>query len=141
MNVFQKIWAAAFGRDEQLSPSATDYRSSWKSSAAASYYSGGAKFPGGLTDRVSPLVDNPRARNASRTAYLDSMHAHAMVHRFSDTVVDIGLQAKPRPVPSILGLTNDQAAKWAADVARRFDLWAKSRKVHRSEQMNFYQLQ
>lgn len=142
MNLFRRIWATAFGRDEEPTPQ-MNYDQSWRGSRSAysSYYSGGAKFPGGLSDTVSPLIDNPRARNAARTAYLDSMHAHAMVHRFTDTVVDIGLQVKPRPAASILGITNDQAADWANDVARRFDLWAKSRRTHRAEQMNFYQLQ
>ena len=102
----------------------------------------GSKFDYGLSGAGGPmLIDHARARNFSRLAYIDSLHAHALVHRFADSVVDVGLRVKPAPVADLLGLTPEESEKWGRDVARRFHLWAKSKKVSRDEQANFYQLQ
>ena len=69
------------------------------------------------------------------------MQAHAIVNRSTDTTVDTGLRLKPKPAWRLLGITAEQAREWSRDVEERFELWAKSKKAHRSEQMTFYQMQ
>jgi len=103
---------------------------------------GGSKWDWGLSnDGASPAIDHYYARQNSRSAYLDSLQAHAVVGRFADTVVDTGLRLKPKPAWRQLGITPEQAREWSADVEEKFDMWARSKKSHRSEQMSFYQMQ
>ena len=107
-----------------------------------SYASGGGKWPGGLSSSGSvPTINHWHARRNARSAYLDSVQAHAVVQRHADTVVDVGLKFKSAPVASMLGITEDRAAEWARDVERRFHLWASDKKGNRSESVNFYQFQ
>ena len=104
--------------------------------------SGGAKWPGGLSSSGSvPSISHWHARRNARSAYLDSIQAHAIVQRQADTVVDTGLKFKSAPVASMLGITEEQAADWARDVERRFHLWASDKTANRQEIMNFYQYQ
>jgi len=104
--------------------------------------SGGGKWPGGLSASGSVTsINHWEARRNARSAYLDSIQAHALIQRQADTVVDTGLKFKSSPVASMLGITEERAAEWARDVERRFDLWARDKKASRQENVNFYQYQ
>lgn len=104
--------------------------------------SGGAKYPFGTSTYAPSLTLNHRAiRQQARDAYHDTPQAKAIVDRFADTVVDTGLVLECEPAYEILGITDEQAEEWSADVERRFHLWANSKQCHRSQTMNLYQMQ
>ena len=102
----------------------------------------GAKWDHGLSSNgTSPLLDNYLLRQNSRSAIHDSIEYRTLVNRLADSVIDRGLRLVPEPVAGILGVSEDEAAEWAEDVSERFHLWAKSKDVDVSGQMNLYQLQ
>lgn len=102
--------------------------------------SGGAKWPYGLAvDGTGHTIDHCRTRLNARSAYHDSVQARSVIDRFADTVADIGLMLELAPRAEILGITEEAAEKWAADIEARFDAWARDKKQHRAEQFNWYQ--
>lgn len=104
--------------------------------------SGGSKWPLGLSASGSSLViDHQLMRQNARSAYHDNVQAKALVDRMADTVVDTGLVLDPDPMIEILGIDSERAREWSENVATRFHLWAKSKKVTRDEVLNFYQIQ
>jgi lambda family phage portal protein len=104
--------------------------------------SGGSKWPYGLSASGNTLTLNHfTMRQNARDAYHDNAEARAIVDRYADTVVDIGLMLEPTPKFEMLGITAEQAEKWSETVASAFDSWARSKKQHRAEQMTFYQAQ
>lgn len=104
--------------------------------------SGGAKWAFGLSaDGRSRVLDHYRMRQNARDAYHDSLDARSIVESFADNVVDTGLVLDAMPSYDVLGITPEQAEAWGADVSRRFHLWSKDKKQHRSGNMNFYQAQ
>lgn len=118
--------------------------------AAASYnkhyltdnYSGGAKYPGGISgDGRSQYFNHYALRQNARTACFDVPQAKALVDRFADTTVDIGLMLEATPKASIIGISPEKAEEWSRDVQERFDTWANDKRSHRSEINNFYQNQ
>jgi len=103
---------------------------------------GGAKWPYGMANTGgSPALDHYLTRQNARSAVHDSPAAKAIVERFADTVVDIGLKLDPDPIAGLLGITEEQAEAWAEMVSMRFNLWAMNKKCHKAENMNFYQAQ
>lgn len=101
---------------------------------------GGEKWPFGLSaSGASAYINHWTARQNARVAVQDSVQARAVVERFADTVADIGLRLEMMPQVEILGITREEGEKWARDVEIRFDLWARDKKQHRAETMNFYQ--
>ncbi len=104
--------------------------------------SNGAKWPGGMSSHINSLQINHFAtRMNAREIMNDVPQARAIVERFSDSVVDIGIQVEPNPDADILGIDAETAELWAEDVRKRFDLWAKSKKSHRARLLTFYQAQ
>jgi lambda family phage portal protein len=104
--------------------------------------SGGAKWPGGLSDSgTSPIINHTEMRQNARSAYHDSIHARALVDRMADTVVDVGLKVEPNPNTEILGISPEAARDWSDQVGDRFHIWAKSKTITRDETQTFYQLQ
>lgn len=102
--------------------------------------SGGGKWQHGLSASGAGLMlDHRRLRQNARDAYHDSVPARGLVDRWSDTVADIGLMLEAAPKAEILGITEEEAEKWGANVESRFDSWARDKKQHRAENMNFYQ--
>lgn len=100
----------------------------------------GAKWPYGLSSPGSGfLIDHSTTRQNVRTACNENLIAKSIVSRFGDTIADIGLKRESTPDADTLGITSEQAEQWGEDVDRRFHLWAKSKKQHRSGQYNFYQ--
>lgn len=105
-------------------------------------YSGGAKYPGGLSNfGNSMFLSNQRIRQNARSAFHDTPEAKSIVSRFADTVVDTGLKLECTPKANILGISNEEAEVWARDVESRFDIWAKTKKIDRRGLQNFYQMQ
>ena len=110
--------------------------------ANTGYGSGGAKYEFGLSgDGGSFALSHQTTRQNARRVYHGVPQARAVVKRFADTVVDIGLKAEPIPAYNILGITREKAEAWGKDVGERFHLWANSKKSHRARTMTFYQNQ
>jgi capsid protein len=102
----------------------------------------GAKWPAGLSNALGGgAVDHLTARRHSREAMQDSPLCRAIVERNADVIADIGLRLELAPVIEVLGITREEAAVWAKDVGVRFDLWARDKRQHRAENLNFYQYQ
>lgn len=106
-------------------------------------YSGiysGAKWPYGLSaSGISTHIDHYTTRQNVRNACHDSTVAKAIVERYADTIADIGLKRESTPDVLVLGITSEHGEEWGENVDHRFDLWAKSKKQHRSGLYNFYQ--
>jgi capsid protein len=104
------------------------------------YY--GQKWDQGLSN-PHPVInyDHEAARRQVRAIVAQSTQAAALVNRNIDITIDSGLTLAPEPDAEILGITEEEAAWWAATVASRFDLWAQSKKCYLSETMNFYTAQ
>lgn len=148
MSVFTKIagwFQKSFGNLGMGEEAATNYRAYVGGGNGFSGYSTlaeGSKYILGLSHSgVSPLLDNTRLRQNAREAYHDSTAARGVVDRYADTVVDVGLRLDSSPIPEILGITPEEAEEWSRKVEKSFHLWAMSKKVTRSESMNFYQAQ
>lgn len=102
---------------------------------------GGAKWPGGLSASGSiNTLDHYTLRQNARNAYHDTPQINAIVERFADNVGYTGLKLECAPRINILGITLEEAEKWSVNVEESFDLWAKSKKQHRSETLTWYQL-
>lgn len=110
--------------------------------AMAGGRSGGAKYPYGLSaSGAGRSLDHRTLRRNARDAYHDTPQARALIDRFADTVVDIGLMLEAAPKAALLGIDPEQAENWAKDVEERFDSYARAKVQNRSETMTFYQAQ
>ena len=104
--------------------------------------SSGAKWPNGMSSHINSLhINHFASRMNAREIMHDVPQARSMVERFADSEVDIGIKVEPTPDPDILGITPEHAEAWGEDSGKRFDLWARSKKSHRSRIMTFYQAQ
>ena len=102
----------------------------------------GAKFPGGLSRSTgNRLWIHWGLRQNARDIVEDSVHAYAMVKRDADTVIDSGLKIQPTPNAAILGITEEEADKWALEVHELVTLWAESKDQCRSGQFNFNEIE
>ncbi len=101
---------------------------------------GGAKWEGGLSNNGRPLILNHSLlRRNARRAYHDTPQAKSLIDRYADTVADIGLMLEPAPKAEILGISPEDAEKWASMISESFDSWARSKNQHRAGTVNFYQ--
>jgi len=104
--------------------------------------SSGGKWPFSLSSSGrSRTISHYTTRRNARDAYHESMQARGVVDRMADTVADTGLRLEAAPDANVLGATAEEAESWSRDVESRFDAWARSKKSHRSETINFYQSQ
>ncbi len=104
--------------------------------------SSGAKWPGGMSSHINRLhINHFASRMNAREIMHDVPQARAIVERYADSVVDIGIKVEPTPDADILGITPEQAEAWSENTGKRFDLWARSKKSHRSRLITFYQAQ
>lgn len=104
--------------------------------------SDGSKWPAGLSSSgTAPILNHFLLRLNARSAYHTSLQARAVVERHTDSVIDVGMKLNATPNADILGITDEAAEQWAADVDSRFDSWARNRKALIAENMNFYQAQ
>lgn len=107
-----------------------------------SHGSGGAKYPGGLSNYgYSRAISNRKVRQNARQAFHDSPEAKALITRFADTIVDTGLRLEATPKAELLNISPQDAEIWSKDVEARFELWSESKKVDRARLRNFYQIQ
>jgi lambda family phage portal protein len=102
--------------------------------------SSGGKWPGGLSvsGRIR-VFDHWALRQNARDAYFDTPQVNAVVNRYADNVAYTGLKIECAPKIDVLGIELEEAEEWASKVQGLFDLWAQSKKQHRSETMSFYQ--
>jgi capsid protein len=105
-------------------------------------YNDGSKFEAGLSPSgVGDVFDVPAILQNSRSAYSESLFAHAIARRYADTVVDTGIKLLPAPKANILGISAERAERWSDDVAQRFDCWFASKQCMLDEVDNGYQTQ
>jgi capsid protein len=110
--------------------------------ASAMGRSSGAKWNGGLSKPIGGRITwHWNLRQQARDIVEDSIHAYNVVHRKADMVIDQGLTLNPTPVADVLGISPEEAEKWRQKVAQSFEMWANSKKSHRSGLFNFKQAQ
>ena len=91
--------------------------------------SGGGKWQSSLSDSGSGTqIDHFTTRQNARRAFHETIQARALIERYADTVVDIGLIVQPDPKIRLLGITAEEAENWSSVVEDSFDCWAKSKK-------------
>ncbi len=101
---------------------------------------GASKYIGGMPEsRVGAYLSHARVRREARQAIFDSPQAKSIVSRFIDLSIGTGLKLESIPVASILGISPEEAQAWGNDVEKKFDLFCRSKKQHRSGTMNLYQ--
>lgn len=111
-------------------------------SGGGGYISDGEKIPNGIIfSGMSPIIDHVTTMKNARDAMHTSPAARAMVSRRVEAVVGDGLRLEPKPVASILGLTDEQADVKAKEIKERFHLWANSKYASLDESMTLYQMQ
>ena len=104
--------------------------------------SDGSKYQNGISGSGSFIYfDHNIMRANARRAYHDTPSARAIVERYSDIVVGVGIKIAPTPRHEILGISPEQAEAWGREVAARYDLWFGSKDCHRSRTLTGYQLQ
>jgi len=134
-NYFNRLSIAVLGMSSQVQQTAYN-------PASGGYRSSGSKWLGGMSSPGSGLIlDHYTLRQGARKAYHESPQAKALVDRWADTVVDTGLVTEFTPNAKLLRLTEEQAEEWADDHNQRFDLFMRSKKIHRSETLSGYQIQ
>jgi len=102
----------------------------------------GAKWFMGLSNSGAGFqIDHYTLRQNVRSTCQDSPEAKALVDRFADTVVDVGLKLDPTPKFKMLGITAEKAEQWASKVEEAFDLWANDKRSTHNETATFYQAQ
>ena len=104
--------------------------------------SDGSKFFRGISGSGrSVTLSHFMMRQNARSAFHENVQARAIVERQADSVAGTGLRLEATPKADLLGKTQEEAQAWARNVEARFDSWARSKKQHRAELMNFYQAQ
>jgi capsid protein len=103
---------------------------------------GGQKWSRGLANPWPRMEIDPEGmRRQVRYLSHQSTQAASLINSDVNTIIDSGLTIKPEPLASVLGISEDAAKEWAADVKSRFDLWAQSREASKCGRYNFYQAQ
>jgi capsid protein len=102
----------------------------------------GAKMPGGLSNSgMARVFDHAKLRRNVRDAMYDSVEAHAIAHRMSDIVVDVGLKIKLEPNIELLGISESVAGEWSRINSSRFNMWLQSKDFTTDGNNNGYQSQ
>lgn len=97
--------------------------------------------PHGSADRdIAGDLDVLRRR--SRQLFQNNTFSRAMISSFDTNVVGTGIKARPNLMLSeMLGLTSEDAEKWANKTKVLFNLWATDKKCDAEKTNNFFQLQ
>lgn len=97
--------------------------------------------PAGSADRdIADDLDVLRRR--SRQLFQNNTFSRAMISSFDTNVVGTGIKARPNLMLSeMLGLTSEEAEKWANKTKVLFNLWATDKKCDAEKTNNFFQLQ
>ena len=77
----------------------------------------------------------------SRSLYMTAPIAASAIKTTVTNVVGSGLKLKSRIDYEFLGMTEEEAEKWEANVEREFDLWASSRRCDALRLNSFYEMQ
>jgi capsid protein len=102
----------------------------------------GASFEYGISNSGSGNeYDHDKILQNARTAYFESLEARTVIDRMADIQIDTGLRLEPSPKYELLGISQDEAERWADNVSQRFDAWFGSKKCMRDESMTGYQSQ
>lgn len=103
---------------------------------------GGAKYNNGLNVSGSTKqFSHWNARRNVRRIVLEDLLAGNIVNTTTNTCVGTGLRLKSSPDAKILGITKEQADEWAADVERRWALFAEDKNQHMARNLTFNQAQ
>ena len=108
------------------------------------YYSGDdrSKFKSGISATGTPrFYNNQTVRINARNAYEESPTGRAIIRRHVDNTVDTGLKFKSKPLYQIIGISRENAEKWADEFNLRFDLFMRSKFFSSSGTMTGYQMQ
>lgn len=87
------------------------------------------------------ISDLPALRARSRDQMRNAPLALGAINTTVSHVVGTGLALTPSPSAALLGITEDEASAWAADVKLRFDIWAESTDCDVARHLNFYGIQ
>lgn len=87
------------------------------------------------------IFDLPVLRARSRDQMRNAPVAVGAINQTVSSVVGTGLSHSASIDAKFLGLTQDQADEWCADVDRRFATWCTSLDADLSRKLNFYGLQ
>ena len=87
------------------------------------------------------ISDLPALRARSRDQMRNAPLALGAVNTTVSHVVGTGLALTPAPSSALLGITDDEAAVWAANTKLRFDIWAESTDCDVGRRLNFYGVQ
>ena len=87
------------------------------------------------------LSDLPKLRARSRDLVRNTPLATGAVGTAVQSVVGTGLSLQSRPDAKVLGMTDDEADEWTAQVEAEFRIWSESKSCDLTQTQNFYQLQ
>lgn len=87
------------------------------------------------------LNDLPLLRERSRDLARNAPIATGALNTKVTNIIGTGLVLQARPDREFLGLTDEQAEAWEAQVEREFALWADSAECDMARTQNFYDLQ
>lgn len=138
---FKKIVSKIFQKELQEVSSSIIKNAKMYSNYGGNHSSGQKYYKGLSSSGTSKTIDHMTSRQNARNALYDTTQAKAIVERYADTVVDVGLKLKPTPMASVLGLDQERLEEWAEDVGERFHLWGMTKESDLSEVNNFYQNQ
>lgn len=100
---------------------------------------------GWFTRQLSPDGDTlPKRDNmvaASRDLFMNTPMAGAIIRRLCSASIGFGLSLQSRIEREGLGISDEAADKWERNVERLWRIYAESKDVDITRQMNFYQLQ
>ena len=117
------------------------YGIAWKGASIVTEALRAFYAPHGSADRdISADLDILRRR--SRQLFQNNTFSRAMISSFDTNVVGTGIKARPNLMLSeMLGLTSEEAEKWANKTKVLFNLWATDKKCDAEKTNNFFQLQ
>jgi len=103
---------------------------------------GGALFEDGLpysgTDKV---IYHRETRMNTRRAHMESLRARALIDNMVEATIGVGLKLEATPVAELLGRSHEEMEAWAADVERRWELFANDPEQSVDGTMNYNQTQ
>lgn len=117
---------------------------------ASGYSHGGASFSkkstigwiAGLGDADDDIVENIETLRArSRSLFMTSPIATGALKTVRTNVVGSGLALNAHVDAKFLGISDEQAQAWEANVEREWRLWAETTACDAERRQNFYQLQ
>lgn len=90
------------------------------------------------TDTLESLE---KIRAGSRDLFMNTPVATAILNRLKNKVIGFGLQLQSRIDHDLLGISEEEAAKWQRSTEREFRLWAESPECDAARTLNFYDMQ